>query len=60
MYRFENNNSNGNFRANGLARNVAHSRIEDEEIIYKKYELGQKLGQVIETRCKMKKILVIF
>ncbi|RNA10236.1 serine threonine- kinase 33-like [Brachionus plicatilis] len=45
MYKFGNNNSNSNFRANGLARNVAHSRIEDEETIYKKYELGQKLGQ---------------
>lgn len=48
MYKFGNNNSNSNFRANGLARNVAHSRIEDEETIYKKYELGQKLGQVVK------------
>lgn len=50
MYRFGNNNSNSNFRANGLSRNVVHSRIEDEEAIYKKYELGQKLGQVMKTR----------
>lgn len=28
------------------ARHIAHHRIEDEDVIYKKYELGRKLGQV--------------
>ncbi len=27
-------------------RQIPHSRIDDEEIIFKKYELGRKLGQV--------------
>ena len=27
-------------------RQISHSRIDDEEIIFKKYELGRKLGQV--------------
>ena len=29
-------------------RNVAHCRIEDEDAISKKYEIGRKLGQVSE------------
>ena len=27
-------------------RQISHSRIDDEDEIYKKYELGKKLGQV--------------
>lgn len=30
-------------------RHVGHFRIEDEDIIYKKYEMGKKLGQVRHT-----------
>ena len=40
---FRNNNSSGNLKA---SRQIHHSRIEDEEIIYKKYDQGRKLGQV--------------
>lgn len=46
MYKFPINNSNSNFKANGSTRQIPHSRIEDEDDIYKKYELGKKLGQV--------------
>jgi hypothetical protein len=28
-------------------RHMPHYRIEDEEDIFKKYELGKKLGQVL-------------
>ncbi|CAF0710394.1 unnamed protein product [Brachionus calyciflorus] len=44
MYKYP-NNSNSNLKANGSIRQISHSRIEDEELIYKKYELGRKLGQ---------------
>ena len=46
MYKFSNNNSNNNFKANGSTRQIPHFRIDDEDDIYKKYELGKKLGQV--------------
>lgn len=36
------NSSSSNFKSN---RQIPHSRIDDEEQIYKKYELGRKLGQ---------------
>lgn len=46
MYKFGNNNSNSSFnKAIGAVRQIPHSRIEDEDFIYKKYELGKKLGQ---------------
>jgi hypothetical protein len=41
------NNSNSNFKSN---RQIPHSRIDDEESIFKKYELGKKLGQVIKIK----------
>jgi hypothetical protein len=31
---------------NSQNRNVSHNRIEDEDVIFKKYEIGKKLGQV--------------
>lgn len=51
MYKFG-NNSSGNFKSSfnnsntNTTRQIPHSRIEDEDSIYKKYELGKKLGQV--------------
>ena len=38
------NNSCNNLRSN--PRQIPHSRIDDEDMIFKKYELGKKLGQV--------------
>ena len=38
--------SNGSGHGIGHQRNVAHSRIDDEDTIFKKFELGRKLGQV--------------
>jgi hypothetical protein len=28
-------------------RQIPHYRIDDEDVIFKKYELGKKLGQVL-------------
>ena len=44
-YSYSNNHINSN-NSNCQQRNVPHIRIEDEETIFKKYELGKKLGQV--------------
>ena len=41
MFKLGNGN---NSKANH--RQIPHSRIDDEEIIFKKYELGRKLGHV--------------
>ena len=37
--------SNSNSNTNST-RQIPHHRIDEEETIYKKYELGRKLGQV--------------
>jgi hypothetical protein len=37
------NHSMSNSRVNRI---IPHSRIDDEDVIYKRYELGRKLGQV--------------
>ena len=44
MFKIGNGNSLNNSKVNH--RQIPHSRIDDEEIIFKKYELGRKLGQV--------------
>jgi hypothetical protein len=56
MYSFgSSSSSNTTFKSifnngpNNHQRNVAHCRIDDEEVIFKKYELGKKLGQVCEN-----------
>ena len=37
-------NSSGSLTGK-TSRSIAHTRIEDEKVIYDKYELGNKLGQ---------------
>lgn len=44
MYKIGNASNSANSKSK-TNRDIAHSRIDDEEIIYKKYELGRKLGQ---------------
>jgi hypothetical protein len=43
MFKLGNNSSNN---LKSLSRQIPHSRIDDEDMIFKKYELGRKLGQV--------------
>ncbi len=40
---------------NHTTRQITHHRIEDEDTIYKKYELGKKLGQVSCHRVALSK-----
>ena len=44
MYKIGNGNNSNHSKVNH--RQIPHSRIDDEEIIFKKYDLGRKLGQV--------------
>lgn len=45
MYTSQSSKSRNSSISNQMNRQISHRKIEDEDEIYKKYEIGRKLGQ---------------